>query len=141
MSGQDEALRRLQDALPQELSRHPEALLTKFLRGLCKPLGTYIDTATLALSREFIPDKAVDMLDEWEAMCEPYDVADRPTADVDRQAALRAKFRDRGDFRREGYRLFAVGLGYTDAVVNDYDLALCTDACNVEHFGPQWLFA
>lgn len=141
MSGQAEILRRQQDAMPEELSRHSEAELTKLMRGACTPVGTYYDQAQLAFSREFVPDTAVELLEEWEQACQPYELADRPTAAADRQAALTAKFRDKGDMRREGYRLFAVGLGYTDAVVSDYDLALCTDECTVELFGPQWLFA
>jgi uncharacterized protein YmfQ (DUF2313 family) len=141
MSGQDEILRRLQDSMPQELSRHPNALITKLLRGLAKPIGSFLDDATLALGRECIPDKAVELLDAWEDMCKPYDDGSTPSAVVDRQDALRAKFRDRGDARREGFRLFAVGLGYADAVVTDYDLALCTGDCTQAVFGPAWLFA
>jgi uncharacterized protein YmfQ (DUF2313 family) len=141
MSAHDDILERIQDAMPAAFSRHPDANITKFLKGASHALGSYHEQSQVAFAREFIPNKSVDMIEEWEVIAAPYEVANRPDTLSERQDALHAKFNDAGDVKNEGYRLFAVDFGYTDAAITNYHVALCTDECTVELYGPKWLFA
>lgn len=144
MSTQAEFLKRLQDGLPpgKAWTRHPNAELTKLLNGCAAPLADAHNYAVDTLAKETCPGTTTALIEEWEAVVQPYVEGESPPAAIaDRRAAVTRKLVQKSDSSLAGLQLIATNLGYTATFSFVTDVLRAGFSCGDRCYDLRWLNA
>jgi uncharacterized protein YmfQ (DUF2313 family) len=142
MSTQQEFLERLQEAMPpgQAWTRHPDAELTKLLRGAAAPLADAHNYAVDVSVNETCPGTTTHLIGEWEAAAQPYaEGEDPPALLADRRAAVCAKLVQKGDSSLDGLELIRDSMGYTATFSFITDVMRVGFRCSDRCYKHPWL--
>lgn len=133
-----EALRRLQDAMPpgEAWTRHPDAELTKLLRGIATTIAAAATDIEIAGNEDMSPMTAINTIEAWEQFL--FDATYPELTDNQRRALLTAHLSDDGGSAPSDLISIMVKMGYSDAAVSTFVAHDVTHDVTKPLYSAEW---